>query len=231
MNTIDRALIISVVTALTVMAVLPSQARAREITPIVFAEAAKSDTEKHSSLLQLLVEPAANPSQFVDRRIAIVASDGASAFELANTRDYFLNRGARVDILAARPVDAFTVIGLAADVHLLQQISTVNYAGGMRPVTGTRYVDQVKPEEYDVFYFPNNLEDIRSLSANSDTIRLVLRVAKSGRPMFATGNAGALLSMLPAKWVSAAHVTNGDRRFAWPQTIDAIVGVLTRPLS
>jgi hypothetical protein len=162
----------------------------------------RNDSAAHAELLRFLLEPVADPTQFEGKRIAIVASEGASAFELETTRDYFMDRGARVHVLAPRPIEGAPMVGLAGSAPPRELLSILDYSGERRLVAVTWYLDQVKPQDYDAIYVPNNLKDIERLGTNGQTIRFLVAAQGARRPIFVTGNARAVVP----GWEGAAQL-------------------------
>ncbi len=78
----------------------------------------RTGRDTHADLAEFLLRAVLDPGQFDGKRIAIVVSENASAFELEVTRDYFFERGARVDILFPRTSGRATAIDLAARLRL-----------------------------------------------------------------------------------------------------------------
>lgn len=167
---------------------------ASDLAPSSVVEpAAHTGSAAHADLLQFLLAPIADPNEFDGKRVAIVASDGASAFELETTRDYFMDRGARVDVLTPRPAESTSLVGLAGFVPPWQLLQAPDYAGERRLVAVTWYLDQVKPQDYDAIYVPNNLEDIERLRTNGQTIRFLVLARAAGQSIFVTGNAKTIV--------------------------------------
>jgi len=193
MNLLNRLLIAPVAASIAI-GVGPAPSSASDFAPShVIENTTSSGAAAHGELVSFLMEPVVNPVQFEGKRIAIVASDGASAFELETTRDYFMDRGARVHILAPRPAEGAPMVGLAGFVPPRELLTTLDYAGERRLTAVTWYLDQVKPQDYDAIYVPNNLTDIERLAANAQTIRFLVAAQAARHPIFVTGNARAIV--------------------------------------
>lgn len=197
----------------------------------------RSTSVQHGELMSFLLEPVEDPALFDGKRIAIIASDGASAFELETTRDYFMDRGARVHVLAPRPVQRAPMFGLAGFVPPTELLTTHDYAGSRRLVAVTWYLDQVAVQDYDAIYVPNNLENIERLGSNGQTIRFLVAAQSAGRPIFVTGNAVAVIPGLDIPRTSRIgstaamqarywQVYAGHSAFDMPQLIAALAGTL-----
>jgi putative intracellular protease/amidase len=242
MSLFSRVLIAPIAASIAI-SVSPIPSSASDFAPSNVVEtAASSGSAPHGELLSFLLESVADPAQFEGKRIAIVASDGASAFELETTRDYFMDRGARVHILAPRPADGAPMVGLAGFVPPRELITTLDYAGERRLASVTWYLDQVKPQDYDAIYVPNNLKDIERLAANAQTIRFLVAAQAARHPIFVTGNARAIVPGLdipvatqPPDGVPSATPAAQDRRwqvyagrdaFDMPQLIAALAATL-----
>jgi putative intracellular protease/amidase len=183
-----------VIAASAAIGVVPALSHASDWASSNTAEiATHSSSVAHAELLRFLLEPVVDPAQFEGRRIAIVASDGASHFELEITRDYFMDRGARVHVLAPRPIERAPMVGLAGSVPPRELLTTLDYAGERRLVAVTWYLDQAKPQDYDAIFVPNNLQDIERLRTNGQTIRFLVAAQAAHRPIFVTGNGRAIV--------------------------------------
>ncbi len=234
---------LSIAAALLAASVIPAQSSASDLAPSnVLESAIHTPSAAHGDLLRFLMQPVGDSTEFESKRIAIVASDGASAFELELTRDYFMNRGARVHILAPRPVEGAPMVGLAGFVPPRELLTTLDYAGERRLATVTWYLDQVKPQDYDAIYVPNNLTDIERLASNSQTIRFLITAQGTQRPIFVTGNGRAsvpdfeisgltrpasVASANPPAQIRQWRVYAGEDAFDMPELIGALAATLT----
>jgi putative intracellular protease/amidase len=238
MKLFRRRLITLALAATVAVSLAPASGSASGWAPSSAVQTAtRASGARHAELLSFLMEQVADPAQFEGKRIAILASDGASAFELETARDYFMDRGARVHILAPRPVERAPMVGLAGFVPPGELLTTLDYAGGRRLVAVTWYLDQVAVQDYDAVYVPNNLEDIGRLGANGQTIRFLVAAQGSRRPIFVTGNATAVIPGLeipratrmegvPAMQARQWRVYAGEGAFDMPQLIGAIADTL-----
>ena len=104
-----------------------------------------------------------------------------------------MDRGARVHILAPRPVDRAPMVGLAGFGTPRELLTMLDYAGERRLVAVTWYLDQVDPRDYDAIYVPNNLGDIQRLASNSQAMRFVITAQVERLPIFVSGNARAIV--------------------------------------
>ena len=243
MKPFSRLLVNPVIAAALVMSVVAATSSASDLAPSAVVEpTAHGGNAAHAQLLRFLLEPVADPAQFEGKRIAIVASDGASAFELETTRDYFMDRGARVHILTPRPVDGAPIVGLAGFVPPHELVSTLDYAGERRLVAVTWYLDQVRAQDYDAVYVPNYLTDLEGLRTNGQAMRFLLAAQGTRRPVFVTGNAWTVLPGLEAQGAAQADgvavlapttqmpqwdVTIGEDAFDMPR----LIGVLSTTLA
>jgi len=241
--TLLSRLLIAPIAASIAISVGPAPSSASDFAPSNVVETTTSSGgAAHGELLSFLMEPVADPTQFEGKRIAIVASDGASAFELETTRDYFMDRGARVHILAPRPAEGAPMVGLAGFVPPRELLTTLDYAGERRLTAVTWYLDQVKPQDYDAIYVPNNLKDIERLATNAQTIRFLVAAQAARHPIFVTGNARAIVpgldipvatqlaesvpSMTPVAQDRRWQVYAGRDAFDMPQLIGALAATL-----
>jgi putative intracellular protease/amidase len=241
MNLPHRLLIAPAIAAALSFVSVPSHASDLASSRIV-EPAVHSGGAAHTDLMYFLLQPVEDPAQFEGRRVAIVASDGASAFELETTRDYFSSRGARVDVLAPRPAGSATIVGLAGFVPPREALAALDYAGPRRAVAVTWYLDQVRPQSYDAVYVPNHLEGIEQLGANAQAMRFLIAVRAAQRPIFVTGNANAIVpgwvaadtfhatsiaSTKPVALTQQWQVYAAQGAFDIPQLIGALAAVLT----
>ena len=238
-----RTLIGSAIAALAILILCPAPSGASEPGPgTVALSNAHTGRSSHAELTHFLLQPVTDPVQFAGKRIAIVASDGASAFELETARDYFMDRDARVHILTPRPLDNPHTLGMAALVPPHELISTLDYANRTRVVAVTWYLDQVDSADYDAVYVPNNLRDVQRLGSNAQVIRFLVGARAQARPIFVTGNAisvvpGLELAANPQSdggtlqqvvlSVQAGDVYVGEGAFDMPRLIGALAATLT----
>ncbi len=228
MNASTRTLIAAAVAAASWLAFSAAPANASEAMPSsVLSSTAPAQDSTHEGLLRFIEKPVADTQEFAGRQIAIVATDGASTFELESIRDYLVARGANVDIVTPRPVDVPHLIGMAAHARPQGSVATVDYAGEKTLVVVTRYVDQVEPQNYDAVYLPDNRDDMQRLHTNSDTIALLLAAQRIALPIFVIGNAA---SVMPASAQSVAgNVYAARGALDMPQMIDAMVATFQSP--
>jgi len=242
MNLFSRLLLVPAVAASVAISVIPALSSASDVAPSSVVETAtRSRSASHGELLSFLLEPVADAAQFQGKRIAIVASDGASAFELETTRDYFMNRGARVHVLAPRPIQGAPMVGLAGFVPPRELLATLDYTGEQRLIAVTWYLDQVKAQDYDAVYVPNSLTDIERLGTNGQTMRFLIAAQAARLPVFVTGNGRDIVPGFEIPGVaqldsaaSASPVTParhwqvyaGQGAFDMPQLIGALAATL-----
>lgn len=242
MNMFSRLLITPAIAASIAIGAIPAPSSASDLAPSSVVETAtRTGAAAHGDLLRFLLEPVADTDEFEGRRVAIIASDGASAFELETTRDYFMDRGARVHILTPRPIDGAPMVGLAGFATPRQLLATLDYAGERRLVAVTWYLDQVDPQDYDAIYVPNNLSDIGGLASNGQTMRFLITAQGAHLPIFVSGNASAILpgfeisgtpqpdsapSAPPAARSRQWQVYSGQDAFDMPQLIGALAARL-----
>lgn len=236
MHSLRRRLLVPAFAAALAIGLIPASGSASGWGPHSANQtAARSHSASHAQLLEFLLEPVVDSARFAGKRIAILASDGASAFELEITRDYFIDRGARVHILAPRPVQRAPMVGLAAFVAPTDLLTTFDYAGGRRLIAVTWYLDQVSARDYDAVYVPNNLEDIGPVRTNGQFMRFLLAARSAHRPVFVTGNAGAAIPGLETEPAADAvpvvptqhwQLYAGQGAFDMPQLIGALAATL-----
>ena len=239
MNPLSRLSIAAAISASIAIGVISFPASASDVARSNVADTrADAGAVAHGDLMRFLLEPVADANAFEGKRVAIIASDGASAFELETTRDYFMDRGARVHILAPRPVDRAPMVGLAGFGTPRELLTMLDYAGERRLVAVTWYLDQVDPRDYDAIYVPNNLGDIQRLASNSQAMRFVITAQIERLPIFVSGNARAIVPGLevsgaldaavdnPATRASQSQVYASEDAFDMPQLIGALAATL-----
>lgn len=228
MNAFTRTLIATAVGATGWLTLLGSTANASEAMPSsVLSSTAPVHTSTHEALLGFIKKPVADAQEFAGRQVAIVATDGASTFELESIRDYLVARGASVDVVTPRPVAVPRVIGMAAGARPQGFVATVDYAGEKTLVAVSRYVDQVKPQNYDAVYLPDNRDDMQRLHTNGDTIALLLAAQRIALPTFVIGNAAGV--MPASAQAVAGNVYAAKGALDMPQIIDAMVATFQGP--
>jgi hypothetical protein len=240
MSPLSRLSIAAAMSAAVAIGAIPSAAGASDLARTNVGDTrAQAGGGAHGDLMRFLFEPVADANAFEGKRVAIVASDGASAFELETTRDYFMDRGAHVHILAPRPADRAPLIGLAAFSTPRELLTLLDYAGERRLVAVTWYLDQVNPQDYDAIYVPNNLGDIQRLASNSQAMRFVITAQVARLPIFVSGNARAVVPGLEvsgaldgaaadsqATRAGQSQVYASDNAFDMPQLIGALAATL-----
>jgi hypothetical protein len=227
MNLPRRLLLIPAIAAAISLVSVPALASDTAPSRIV-QPAARSAGAGHDGLLEFLLQPVGDPVQFEGKRVAIVASNGASAFELETTRDYFVRRGAHVDVLAPRPAESATIMGLAGFMPPRESLTALDYAGQQRVIAVTWYLDQVGPQAYDAVYVPNNLQGIEQLATNPQTLRFLVAAQGAQRAVFVSGNARAIVYGLEVPDTTAHQwrVYAGQNAFDIPELIGALADVL-----
>jgi putative intracellular protease/amidase len=193
----------------------------------VLSSTAPAQASTHDALLRFIKKPVADTQEFAGRRVAIVATDGVSTFELESIRDYLLARGANVDIVTPRPVTVAHLIGMAAQARPQASVATVDYAGEKTLVAVSRYVDQVRPQDYDAVYLPDNRDDMQRLHTNSDTIALLLAAQRIALPTFVIGNAATVMPASAQPVAGNVYAAKGA--LDMPQMIDAMAATFQSP--
>ena len=240
MNHLSRLSIAAAISASAAVAAISLPASASDVARTnVVDTRPQSGAAAHGDLMRFLLEPVADVNAFQGKRVAIIASEGASAFELETTRDYFMDRGASVHILAPRPADRAPLVGLAGFTPPRELLTLLDYAGERRLVAVTWYLDQVNPQDYDALYVPNNLGDIQRFAANSQALRFMITAQVTHLPIFVSGNAKAVVPGLalsgafdaaatagPASRTSRPPVYTSEDAFDMPQLIGALAATL-----
>lgn len=151
-----------------------------------------SDAVSHQELMTFLLRGPAQAQQLAGRRIAIVLVNGADAVTYQLARDYLVEQGASVDVLAANT---------AAD----GSVHTYDYAGNDRVVSDAAHLDEHTAGSYDAIYLPGRHPDAQALEADPLVARYVAFANSAGKPVFAMGDASITLAR--ANLLRGRHAT------------------------
>ena len=189
---------------------------------------ATSPAARHGELIRFMLEAPEDPGQFADRHIAIVAGDGASAFEVEAFRDFFIDRGAQVHLLAPRPSAVPSGLGVA-DAALSQQlIWMLDFLGERRPQLITRYLDEVRTRDYDAVFVANGLTAQYADVADAHVSRFLRDAVDARLKVVAIGAAERGLAASPQALPVNQLSTNDAKGWAFdlPQAARALATAL-----
>jgi putative intracellular protease/amidase len=204
MSTVKQA----VVAALAVLSLAASvPASSHESMP------GASPTERHGELIRFMLEAPEDSGQFADRHIAVVAGDGASAFEVEAFRDFFMDRGAHVHLLAPRPAAAPSGAGVSQAALSQQLIWMLDFFGEPRPHLITHYVDEVRARDYDAVFVANGLTAQYALVSDAHIGRFLRDAGDAHLKVVAIGAAERRLAASPQ--VSPASQPSADDAKDW----------------
>jgi protease I len=136
----------------------------------------------HMELMRFLLEAVEDPQALRGARVAIVATDGADGFDLEVPRQYLIERGATVHVIAARTLGA----GSGA-------LRVVNPSGEEGTADVDRVLDEVDPLDYHAVYLPGYRLAAPVAMTGAAPRAFLQRAVHAGRPVFAIGNAPLVL--------------------------------------
>ena len=180
----------------------------------------------HAALVRFLLQPVEDPDELRGYRIAILAADGVDGFDLQVPRLFLAERGATVNVIVPRSRQVLQATGSGAVIKAKTQIAVLEPSGEEDSASFDRFVDQVRPEDYDVIYLPGHPGDGSGLTEAS-SIAFLQGAARAGKPIFAAGNSPVALSK--AGVLDRATYASRDA-FGMPGLIDTLIAtLLTKP--
>src|SRR5262249_8513239 len=147
----------------------------------------------HAALVRFLLQPVEDPNELGGYRVAILAADGVDGFDLQVPRLFLAERGATVNVIVPRSRQVLQATGSGAIIKAKTQIAVLEPSGDEDTASFDRFVDQVRPEDYDVIYLPGHRGDGSALTEPS-SIAFLQAAARAGIPIFAAGNSPDALS-------------------------------------
>jgi len=180
----------------------------------------------HAALVRFLLQPVENPSELHGYRVAILAADGVDGFDLQVPRLFLAERGATVNVIVPRSRQVLQATGSGAVIKAKTQIAVLQPSGEEDTASFDRFVDQVRPEDYDVIYLPGHLGDGGGITEPS-SIAFLQAAAHAGKPIFAAGNSPD--ELYKAGLLDRAAYASRDP-FGMPALIDTLIAtLLTKP--
>ncbi|HXX13182.1 MAG TPA: DJ-1/PfpI family protein [Burkholderiales bacterium] len=180
----------------------------------------------HAALVRFLLQPVEDPNELRGYRVAILAADGVDGFDLEVPRLFLAERGATVNVIVPRSRQILLATGSGAVIKAKTQIAVLQPSGEEDTASFDRFVDQVRPDEYDVIYLPGYLGDGSGLTEPS-SIAFLKAAARAGRPIFAAGNSPGALSK--AGLLDRTAYASRDA-YGMPALIDTLIAtLLTKP--
>lgn len=180
----------------------------------------------HAELVRFLLQPVEDPNELRGYRVAILAADGVDGFDLQVPRLFLAERGATVNVIVPRSRQVLQATGSGAVIKAKTQISVLQPSGEQDTASFDRFVDQVRPEDYDVIYLPGHLGDGSGLTEATSVVFLQA-AARAGKPIFAAGNSPDALSK--AGLLDRAAYASRDA-YGMPALIDTLIAtLLTKP--
>jgi protease I len=146
--------------------------------------AVREESPPHPELMRFLLQKVQNPEQLRGYRVAVLVSDGVDGFELFIAQRFLSDRGASVHVVVPRPASGYSRA-------TSPRIAVLNPSGEEDVAVADRFLDQVQARDYDAIYVPSNRAQLRRLEQAAGA-RFLQQAARSGTPVFATGN-GALV--------------------------------------
>jgi len=180
----------------------------------------------HAELVRFLLQPVEDPNELRGYRVAILAADGVDGFDLQVPRLFLAERGATVNVIVPRSRQILQATGSGAVIQAKTQIAVLQPSGEKDTASFDRFVDQVRPEDYDVIYLPGHLGDGSGLT-EPNSIAFLQAAARAGKPIFAAGNSPDALSK--AGLLDRTAYASRDA-FGMPALIDTLIAtLLTKP--
>jgi protease I len=153
-------------------------------------------------LMSFLLQQVSDATLLRGYRVAILVTDGVDGFDLDIPLNFLSERGASVQVIAARAPHVLKATGSGAVIAAKTTIAVLDPSGEERVSGFDRFVDQVRAADYDAIYLPGNRASTAGLAA-PQTLAFLQEAARTGKPIFATGNAPLVLL--------AAGLLNGQR--------------------
>jgi hypothetical protein len=165
------------------------------VWPSNVAPRESAQSVNHEELMQLLSSAPQNSAQFAGRRIAIVAGNGASGFEVATIYDYLTERGAKVDLLAPRSA---SVAPAQIAVKAIDLVFAM--AGECQKQLVTLYVDEARALDYDAVFLPNGLKASYRATGDLEVFSFLREARQQNLKIVAVGAARERLARPTWDW-------------------------------
>jgi len=180
----------------------------------------------HAALVRFLLQPVEDPNELRGYRVAILAADGVDGFDLQVPRLFLAERGATVNVIVPRSRQILQATGSGAVIKAKTQIAVLQPSGDEDTASFDRFVDQVRPEDYDVIYLPGHLGDGGGLTEAS-SLAFLQAAVRAGKPIFAAGNSSDALNK--AGLLDRTAYASRDP-FGMPALVDTLIAtLLTKP--
>ena len=176
----------------------------------------------HGALMRFLLQPVEDPNELRGYRVAILAADGVDGFDLQVPRSFLAERGATVNVIVPRSRQVLQATGSGAVIKAKTQIAVLQPSGDEDTASFDRFVDQVRPEDYDVIYLPGHLGDGSGLTEAS-SIAFLQAAVRAGKPIFAAGNSSDALNK--AGLLDRTAYASRDP-FGMPALVDKLIATL-----
>jgi protease I len=198
--------------ALALLATVAMGAHAIPPRSIVEPQAVSEAQEDpaHMDLMSFLLQRVDDATLLRGYRIAILATDGVDGFDLEVPRNFLIERGASVQVLAPRAPLVLQATGSGARIQPKTTLSVLDPSGEERVAGFDGFVEHARAVEYDAAYLPGNRAGSTG-SASPQTIAFLREAVRAGKPVFATGNAPLILL--------EAGLLDGQRATGEPATL------------
>jgi len=139
------------------------------------------DAPENEALKDLWTEPPTDPSEFVNKKIAVISTDGVEEIELTTILHYFKSRGASVDLIAPKKPSYPLHLGLQIPEQRATHILTIHYIETAGWIAFDKTLDGVTASQYDAFIIPGGSWNPDALRAETKVIGLIREAAKAGK--------------------------------------------------
>lgn len=159
-------------------------------------------------LLRLLMEPTSDPMLLAGKRVGILATHGAEEVEFTIPKKWLRDRGATVDLISPRYVEAPAVIGASVPEIAKTHILLIQFMKNSGWVPIDRYLDEVRVADYDAIIIPGG-------AWNPDQLRVDQAVLSFLKEFQATGKVLAAICHGPIVLVSAKLLAKRRATAVW----------------
>lgn len=164
---------------------------------------------ENEALLEIWNSPG-DPTAYVGKRVAVVATDGVEEIELTTILHFFKTNGASVHLVSPKKPSYPAFLGLQLPAVRETHILTIRYIENGGWIAFDRVLDDVEASSYDAFIVPGGCWNPDSLRADSLAINLLKKAASLGK---------IVAAICHGPWVlSDAGLLKGKRATAWWST-------------
>ena len=165
------------------------------------------DAPENKALKELWTESPTNPSALVNKRIAVISTDGVEEIELTTILHYFKSHGASVDLIAPQKPSYPRHLGIQVPEQRATHILTIHYIETAGWLAFDKTLDSVSVTQYDAFIIPGGSWNPDALRAEPKVISLIGEATKAGK---------VVAAVCHGPWIlSDAGVLKGKQATAW----------------